>query len=172
MSTRKSLCDAKTNIVKQTAYFLKCAAWRAALRVGIKAGPRIGLSRITNLYPDECAILSRARCSAPYMLLDARRRICSAGLQGNRSSKRSWIALRCSGADPSASRKPCETLCGSRGLPQDGAARGEMIANRDVCVDTATQKRISVLYGIISGAPAATSGGLAWVFWHSARMKE
>src|ERR1700746_946711 len=42
-----------------------------------------------------------------YRAPDARRRICSAALQGSRSSKQSWIALRCSGADPSASRKPC-----------------------------------------------------------------
>src|SRR6478609_4399643 len=63
-----------------------------------------------------------------------RRRICSAALQGSRSSKQSWIALRCSGADPSASQKPCRNTLQFAWLASGWRVAGvRWTANRDVC---------------------------------------
>ena len=64
----------------------------------------VGMSRITNLYPPSMRHPEPSLpCFIRTMLCMRRRRICSATLQGRRSSEQSWITLLCSGADPSAS---------------------------------------------------------------------
>src|SRR5579859_6983133 len=94
-------------------------------------------------------------CSS-YDAPDERRRICSAALQGSRSSKQSWIALRCSGAaHPNTKHRACwgsrlrgnrvETLCSSRGSPQDDASRGEVDPLRQISPPDLTHMENSYL---------------------------
>ncbi len=59
----------------------------------------------------------------PSMFRGRRRRVCSAALQGSRSSKQDLIVPRCSEADPSVRENRVKTLRTSRGLPQDGTSR-------------------------------------------------
>jgi len=82
---------------------------------------------------DRYSFLVRPLHSLLHAGLSRRTRICSAALQGSRS--KSWIARRCSGADPSASRKPYRNTLRSRGLPQNDNRGGEMDCYLRLCSD-------------------------------------
>ena len=92
------------------------------------------LAKSHNLYPHECAILSRARCSSLLSCSGCEAKDllrCSSGQPIIQAQ--SWIALRCSGADPSAARKPCRNILQFAWLASGWRVEGvRWIANRDV----------------------------------------
>jgi hypothetical protein len=75
---------------------------------------------------------------------DARRRICSAALQGSRSYNQSWIALQSSGADPSASRQSYRSTLHFAWLASGWRVVGaRWIADRDVWIQQLRKLSIS-----------------------------